>query len=271
MNKSVLRGLPVALAAQRLAFLVALAFPAVSVNLINGQNGFLTASLLGGGLVALERQPILAGILFGLLAYKPQFGLMIPIAMIAGAQWRVIAAAAVTVILLVVVTLILFGPDTWQAFFASNSVTRVVLLEMGAVGWSKSQSVFACVRMWGGGIPLAYVAQGTVSLSVAAVIARIWRNDAPYAIKAAALTVGTLLVAPWIFDYDLIALAPAIAFLASHGLQRGFGPYEKTALVFFWFVPLFARDVAQATAVPLGMIAMVAMFILVLRRSEDSA
>ena len=61
------------------ALLLAVAFPAVLVNLGHGQNGFLTAALLGGALAMLDRRPIVAGILFGLLAYKPQFGLMIPL------------------------------------------------------------------------------------------------------------------------------------------------------------------------------------------------
>ena len=58
---------------------LALAFPAVFVNLGHGHNGFLTAALIGFALLWLDRRPVVAGILFGLLAYKPQFGLMIPL------------------------------------------------------------------------------------------------------------------------------------------------------------------------------------------------
>src|SRR5690348_15913292 len=61
--------------------LLALAFPAVLINVGHGQNGFLTAALVGGALVALPTRPTLAGILFGLLIYKPQFGLLIPLAL----------------------------------------------------------------------------------------------------------------------------------------------------------------------------------------------
>ena len=63
----------------KLWLLLAVSFPAVFVNIGHGHNGFLTAALLGGGLVLLDRRSIVAGILLGLLAYKPQFGLMIPI------------------------------------------------------------------------------------------------------------------------------------------------------------------------------------------------
>src|SRR4029077_18519158 len=61
----------------RTELLLAVAFPAVLVNLGHGQNGFLSAALFGGALAVLDRRPIVAGFLFGLLAYKPQFGLMI--------------------------------------------------------------------------------------------------------------------------------------------------------------------------------------------------
>ena len=70
----------------------------------------------------------------------------------------------------------------------------------------------------------------------------------------------------------MMVLAPAIAFLAADGLARGFGPWEKTALAFLWFVPMFARAVAEYTFIPIGVWAMLAVFVLSLRRaaSEDS-
>src|SRR5262249_54224066 len=51
--------------------LVALLYPAVFVNLGHGQNGFIGAALLGAALLLLNQRPIISGVLFGLLAYKP--------------------------------------------------------------------------------------------------------------------------------------------------------------------------------------------------------
>ena len=252
----------------RLVLLLSLAFPSVFINLIHGQNGFLTASLLGGALIMLEDEPIFAGILFGLLAYKPQFGMMIPIALIAGAYRRAFVAAAITIIILIIVTLIAFGPDTWQAFFVSTKFARVALLEQGAAGWYRMQSVFAWVRMWTGSIALAYAMQGAVTVAVAATLGWLWRARVAYPVKAAALIIGCVLATPYSFDYDLVVLAPAIAFLAGYGLQHGFAPYEKTMIACLWFVPIFARGVAQATALPLGIVTMLAAFILILRRGR---
>ncbi|HET7912143.1 MAG TPA: glycosyltransferase family 87 protein, partial [Pseudolabrys sp.] len=74
-----------------------LGFPAVFVNLGHGHNGFLTAALFGAALLQLDRRPVLAGILFGCIAYKPQFGLLIPIVLAASGRWRVFTATAATV------------------------------------------------------------------------------------------------------------------------------------------------------------------------------
>ena len=248
--------------------LFALAFPAVFVNLGHGHNGFLTAALFALALLQLDRKPVIAGILFGLVAYKPQFGLLIPLVLGATGRWRAFFAAAVTVAALAAVTTLVFGPDTWRAFFAFAEYTRAIVLETGETGWHKIQSVFSWARMWGAPVPLAYAIQGAVTLAVAAALVWLWRSSASFALKAAALCLATILATPYSLDYDLMLLAPALAYLACDGLARAFGPYEKTALAALWVVPLIARGVAQAALIPLGILAMLAVFVLVLRRAR---
>src|SRR3984957_2773265 len=179
--------------ADPLWLLLALAFPAVLINVGHGHNGFLTAALLGGGLVSLDRRPLLAGILFGLMAYKPQFGLMIPIALAAGGYWRTFAAAAATAVLLTLVTTLVFGVQVWHAFFVGAEFTRTVVLEQGDTGWHKIQSIFSWVRMWGAPVPLAYAIQGTATLVFAMATAWLWHSKAPYPLKAASLCLAAIL------------------------------------------------------------------------------
>jgi len=248
--------------------LLAAAFPAVLINIGHGQNGFLTAALFGLALVKLDRAPLLAGILFGLLVYKPQYGLMIPLVLAATGRWRCFAAAAATVFLLSIVTTFAFGPQVWQAFLDSTRYTREVALEQGDTGWYKIQSVFAWARMWGASIPVAYALQGALSVAVAVTLTRLWRSEAAYALKAAALCLSAILVTPYSFDYDMMVLAPGIAFFTADGIARGFGPWEKTALAALWLVPLAARNVAQLALIPLGVPVMLAVFVLILRRSR---
>jgi alpha-1,2-mannosyltransferase len=254
--------------ADPLWLLLALAFPAVLINVGHGHNGFLTAALLGGGLVSLDRRPLIAGVLFGLMAYKPQFGLMIPIALAAGGYWRTFAAAAATAVLLTLVTTLVFGVQVWHAFFVGAEYTRAVVLEQGDTGWHKIQSIFSWARMWGAPVPLAYAIQGAATLVLAMASAWLWHGKAPYPLKAAGLCLAAILATPYTLDYDMMVLAPAIAFLAADGMARGFGPWEKTALAALWLVPLVARTLPQATLIPLGVPAMLAMFVLVCRRAE---
>jgi alpha-1,2-mannosyltransferase len=251
--------------------LLALAYPAVFVNLGHGHNGFLTAALLGAGLVTLAQRPILAGIFIGLLAYKPQFGLLIPLVLAVSGNWRAFASAALTVLALVLAVTLAFGPDVWTAFLASTYFTRTVALEQGVTGWYKIQSVFALVRMWGGGVDLAYAVQGAATIAIAAALAWLWRSKAAYPLKAAALLIGSILATPYSFDYDLMLLAPAIAFLAADGFERGFAPWEKTLLALLWIVPLFTRVVAEATLMPLAVPAMLLAFLFLLHRAMHEA
>jgi alpha-1,2-mannosyltransferase len=251
----------------RLRLLLALAFPAVLINVGHGQNGFLTAALLGGALVQLQRRPIAAGVLFGLLAYKPQFALMIPLALAAGGRWRAFAAATATVAALAIATTLAFGWQVWPAFLDSTRFARQVALEQGDTGWYKIQSVFAWARMWGAPVPLAYAIQGALTAALGAALIVLWRGATAYPLQAAALCLAALLATPFSFDYDMMVLAPAIAFLVADGQMRGFGAWEKTALAALWLVPLAARSVAHATLIPLGVPAMLAAFVLLLRRS----
>jgi alpha-1,2-mannosyltransferase len=248
--------------------LLALAFPAVLINIGHGQNGFLTAALLGGALVVLDRRPILAGILFGLLVYKPQYGLLLPLVLGASGRWKCFAAAAATVAVLTIATTLTFGASVWSAFVESTHFTRTVVLEQGNTGWYKIQSVFAWARMWGAPVPWAYAAQGAATVALGAALAWLWRSAAPYPLKAAALCLAAILATPYSFDYDMMVLAPAMAFLAVDGFVRGFGPWEKTLLAALWLTPLLARSVAHISLVPLGVPVMLAVFVLILRRSE---
>jgi alpha-1,2-mannosyltransferase len=248
--------------------LLALAYPAVLINIGHGQNGFLTAALLGGALAILDRRPLVAGVLIGLLAYKPQFGLMIPLALGAGGYWRSFAAAALTAALLTLLTTFAFGPQIWHAFLTASAFTRDVVLEQGNTGWYKIQSVFSWARMWGANVVVAYAIQGAVTVAIGIALIRLWRSAAAFALKAAALCLAAILATPYSLDYDMMVLAPAIAFVAADGLRRGFGSWEKTALAALWLVPLVARSVAQLSLIPLGVPAMLGVFVLILWRAE---
>jgi hypothetical protein len=247
--------------------LIAAAFPAVFVNIGHGQNGFFTAALLGGALHLLDRRPWLAGVLIGCLAYKPQFGVLIPIALLAGGRWNAIGAAAATIAALLAVSFVTLGGGVWHAFAHSMHFTQTLVLEQGGIGWEKIQSVFSAVRMWDAGVRTAYAIQIALALMLAASLAWLWQSDAAFELKASALATGSLLATPYVLDYDLVVLAVSIAFFARHGLSRGFRDYEISLLAAAWIVPLPSRGIAGVTGLPLGLMVLLVFYVFTLRRA----
>ena len=247
--------------------LIAAAFPAVFINIGHGQNGFLTAALLGGALHWLDRRPWLAGVLIGLLAYKPQFGVLIPVALLAGGRWNTIGAAAATVAALVAVSFVTLGGGVWHAFADSMTFTQTVVLEPGGIGWEKIQSTFSAMRMWGAGVRSAYAIQIALALMLAASLAWLWQSNALFELKASALATASLLATPYVLDYDLVVLAVAIVFFVRHGMNRGFHDYEISLLAAAWFMPLLSRAIAGVTGIPLGLLVLLALYVFIVQRA----
>jgi len=220
-----------AIVGRSFGLLLAAAFPVVFTNTLVGQNGFLTASLIGGTLVLMPRWPVLSGICLGLLSYKPQYGLLFPLVLIAAAQWRVFFSAGVVAVLMAMLSWFAFGTESWQAFFHWMPMFNKAFLVEGRAPWGKMQSIFALTRYFGGPESFAWMLQWITSATVAVLLALLWRSrKVQYPLKAAALVAGTLLVTPYLFLYDEMVLAIAVAFLVRIGLDEGFERYELPAL-----------------------------------------
>lgn len=210
--------------------MLAVAFPMVFSNTLVGQNGFLTAALIGSTLYFLPVRPVLSGICLGLLSYKPQYGLLFPLALIAAGQWRAFVSAGVTVVALVFASWLAFGTEAWQAFFHWMPMFSQAFLSEGKATWWKLQSLYSLIRFLGGPESFAWAVHWVFTASVATVLVLMWRSRVPYTLKAAALAAGTLLVTPYLFMYDMMVLAIPVVFLVRLGLKSGFRPYELPAL-----------------------------------------
>ncbi|WP_315742518.1 MULTISPECIES: glycosyltransferase family 87 protein [unclassified Bradyrhizobium] len=211
-------------------FVLAAGFPIVFSNTIVGQNGFLTAALVGGTLYLLPVRPVLAGICLGLLTYKPQYGFLFPIVLIATGRWPTFVSAAITAVVLAGISTLAFGVESWQAFFHWMPTFSQAFLTEGKATWWKLQSIFSLIRYFGGTEALGWAFQWVLTAAVVVVLVAIWRSPVRYSLKAAALAVGTLLTTPYLFLYDMMVLAIAVAFLVRIGLKDGFRPYELPAL-----------------------------------------
>ncbi|MBB3859063.1 hypothetical protein GGQ88_000303 [Novosphingobium hassiacum] len=247
----------------RINWLAVAAFPPLVITITHGQTSFLLAALLGLGVwCAAKKQHFAAGVLLGLATFKPQFGVLVPLVLLAGREWRVIGWAGLTAVVLAGVSTLIFGTQVW---FDWLSITRLAQDAMadGAIGFAKMQSLFAMVRLWGGGARLAFGMQTVLAAGTAATLVVLaWRRGLTLEVGAATL-VGALLATPFLLDYDFVLLAfPLILLHARDPL-----PWERTAAAIAFAMPAFARPLAIATGVPLAVFVTTALFILLARRA----
>jgi arabinofuranan 3-O-arabinosyltransferase len=249
------------------ALLLALAAPAVFVNAVGGQNGTWTAALFGGGLSLLERRPLLAGGLLGLLIYKPQLGLLIPVALLAGRHWRAFAAAGVVAGALLMVSVIWFGTDVWAEYLRNLGVLRQMILEDGTGVWHRFVSVFVAARRLGAPVEAAYLIQAIAGALACIAIAWAWFGDAPAGVKNAVLVLGTCLATPYLQDYDLVFGVLVVAWLWQRPVPYASDRVLQISTGLLLLLPLAAAALAQLTGFALGPLFIAPLFIVALQMS----
>jgi arabinofuranan 3-O-arabinosyltransferase len=251
-----------AIVGRRAAILLALGFPGVAWCLSAGQNGFLTAALIGASLVCLQRRPVLAGVFLGMLTYKPQFGLLFPLVLAIGGQWRTIVAAAATSLSLAAAAWLAFGSESWHAFIEWMPATSDAVFAQGRAGLGKLQSLFGLVRWLGGGVTLAWICQGALACVGALLLALLWRERIAFELKASALATAAMLATPYLYMYDFPVLAVPIAFLLRLALTARFLPGERSVLAAVCVTIL----IYPLLVAPVGLLAVAMVAALIARR-----
>ncbi len=249
-----------------------LTFPGVWVNFQFGQNGCLTASLLGGGLLLLDSRPYAAGVLLGLLAYKPNLAFLPMFALLVSRQWKPLLAGLGTILALSGLSFLVFGKATWAAFWQGAPILTEQLA-MGFCKWNLMPSVFAFVLSLGCNPTLAFVMQGAVSLGVLLGVAWVWRRSSTFHSRAAILILGALLFTPYLHVYDLAVLALPLAWLWENGLERGRLPGERLLLLAAFFMPplipiIYRMDIIPEVKLQIGPLVLLPLFLMCLIREK---
>jgi hypothetical protein len=233
----------------------------VFINFLLGHNGLLTAGLMGLALLFTERRPWLSGILLGLLTYKPQFGILFPLAPLAlliSRNWRVLAGATAPSIIFAGAATVAFGSETWPMFIAALA-DRASSLNEAAAEAAPLVSVFGSLRTLGVTPHISWAAQLAVSAIAATTVCVLWARPTPHSLKAGALCLRSLLTAPHAISYDVCILSIAVAFLVEDRLSRGFLPGERAIMLMCWPAVVLAMG-------PIPSIVCVVLFVLVVRR-----
>jgi hypothetical protein len=243
---------------------LAFAWPAVFVNAVSGQAGAWIAAIVGWGLILLPRRPVLSGVILSVLTVKPQLFWLIPIAFMAGREWRALAGLAVGAALILLSSL-MFGIEAWTAYATQAAVLKRVILEDGSGVWHRMISVFVLVRHSGGSVSLAYVVQIAASMIAATFVATAWYRG--NAARAPLLIVGLLTGAVYVSDYDCVMLAFPAAWAWSRANQR-----QRIAIGMAALVPMVAAPVASATHFAFGAVILWPLLIVLARyaRHEKS-
>ena len=214
-------------------FVFLLLAPGAAVNLFVGQNGVLSTVLMGGGVLLLGTRPVLAGILLGLMAYKPQLAPLVPFALLAGREWRALIAAILSQLALALLSLLVLGTGPWLAFF-DKLFHPVAIFSSSSSDWRAIPSMMIFARTLGLDPHISSILHWSIAIVAAIGALWTWYRIKDGAVRAAVLAGATLLVTPYLRAYDLSLLILPIAVLLSRTQTN---PIEKLVIFAAWLVP----------------------------------
>ena len=246
------------------------AFPGIWICFLHGQNGFLTAALAGSALLVMPSRPILSGVLIGLLAMKPHLAPLFPLALMASGNWKTFLVAALVTVLFFAVGIAVLGWETFDAFLSSVDLARGYI-ESGALPLGKMPTYFALMRELGASVFAAYVVHFSLAAGAAMIVWKMWRDQAAWSLRCAALMTATFLVSPFVYDYDLVWLAFPVAWITILGQRDGWMPLEIEILVAVWLLPLVMPLLADDLSLQIGPVIVTALLWLIWRRHAGAA
>lgn len=221
------------------AWLAVLTSPAAVWVVLAGQNTFLSLALLYGGMRLLERSPLAAGVLLGVLSYKPQIWILVPLALLVARQWRALGAMAATIAIMILASAVVFGPDIWWTFVEAGRIAASpqAANEMFEQMQMHMTNLLPAARLLGLPPTVGIVLQLAGALLGAASVWWAFRREAPADLRIAMLAAATFLISPYMLNYDLLILMPAAVILFDHGLRHGFHAGERIVYAALWLVP----------------------------------
>ena len=242
-----------------------LIFPGTAQSVLAGQNGVLSALIIAGGLFNLDRRPVVAGAILGLLSYKPHIAATVFAALLIGRHWRALGTAIAVSFALAASSLIVLGPAPWLAFLRETEVAKT-FTETGGLNWAFMATTFASARLMGLNVQVAYALQAVVACGALLALFLVWRRERPLDQRVAVLVTVIPLVTPYAFNYDLAVVGLALLWLARTGIETGLRRDELVVFAMAWVIPAMGWVIADATDVLLTPIVLCALLAVLARR-----
>lgn len=220
--------------------------PAALWNMELGQLGVVGGGLLLAGVMLSVRHKLPSGGLLGLLAFKPQIGVLVPFALLAQGNWRALVGFSTVCAVLLILTLICLGPSSWAAYHALGSTHMLAVLNtpFDAHAYEgEGISVFWMVRSFGAGLSMAYVVQAVCGILAVLGVVYAWRRPSLTRETQMTLTIFlSLLATPYGYGDDMVAWSWV---LAARAERRDWRIGLLDAL--FWIWPMLCEVVAYRT------------------------
>ncbi len=264
-------GLGRAIGSSRIAALFVAGSPCVFVAAVAGQNSLLTAAFAALAVHWVDRRPVLAGFCIGLLAIKPQLGIVFPFVLIAAGAWRAFAAAAISALSITALGVLAGGVQTVHLFLLNADIQRSVVIQHAFHFWLGSPTTFAALRINGVGLTLAQLAQAWVAIAAIAAACHVWRRTKDARLRCSVLLISTLIANPYVWHYELTWVGIALACLVSLGFEEGWLWGEQAILGLAWVLPLYEYFNPYWNLPQIGPIVLLAALLIIPRRMRATA
>ena len=185
--------------------------PPVVLAAIAGQPNLLVTALIVYAVLLLARSESKAGVLLGIAAaVKPPLLILAPLALTAGRHWRSMLWAGGTLLAIGFASILMLGFDAWQSWLASLPKFQALITGYEPLLRNTVTPNATAVRL--GIDPLI---PSLLCLGVTGTVVTLAFNQTTDSVtRLVVLIGGSLLVTPYGMNYELAALAPAVASMA---------------------------------------------------------
>lgn len=253
------------------AFVVSMIFVPLWVCFNLGHKSTLLLLLLTATFLLLRHQRRWqAGLVYGLLAFKPHLAAVIGVTMLLKRQWRFVGGAAITFIVLGLISL----GCGWQANlgFFNFVLNSGNYLDTAGYQLADAHSLWgATAYLFGGSGPISeFVAliAATIVVSLLTMMMRgpLKTNSTHFEFQFAAMIVSTLLLSPHLYFYDLlVVLLPMLLIacnLQSSLLSRPLAIALRAAIALFLLGAGLFLTISTLTGIQLSVVLMIAVLVL---------
>jgi alpha-1,2-mannosyltransferase len=228
----------------RLVAISAVAFPPLFHFFVRGQlSAVILLCVTAAYFAFLAGRDLLAGICLGLLVFKPQFLVAIPLVLLLAHAWRALAGLIASGAAQLGFTYLYFGGALMRSYV--NMLLHSALqpgtteLRLSPVQMHSFLSFWKMLVPWPAGVWMLYVLS---SLGAVLLATAVWKSSSSLAIRFSAPLLAAVLVNPHIYIYDLLVLAIPLMLLTDWVVRNADHPFAPTVaslLYLIFILPLF--------------------------------